>query len=127
MMIKFCEFLSNSAERFHKTNEWKEMVARFSDRLIDPSLVMELIEPFIKFSGAENGKYGEELVSLMEPRLKKWAPKALESIHRDSHMNRARGGRTLNQDTADALLVGFANYAAAPADLALHTGHLYRT
>ena len=68
--------------------------------------------------------YSDEIHVGILGRLEIWAPDALVRIHRNSHMNDADGRNTICNETFDALLVDFINYAVMPMDLAMYTSDL---
>lgn len=67
-----------------------------------------------------------ELFNMLEVYAAEYAPKAIESITRNCHMNNYRGEQ-VSRNTIDALIVDFINFIAYKkgGDLGLYTKDLY--
>lgn len=116
------DVLIEGARRYRNSPNAEAKLASSTGRPIDTDLAKELITPLLTLC---NEVITEEDVRVgLQERLKKWAPSALERIHLNQHMNTAGGGSTLNQDTADALIVDFVNFACIPLDLGLYARDL---
>lgn len=126
LLIRFTKEFRNSAEG-------QALILQLADRPITGELATQLLTPFItvcetevkRLASIQRADNAEIVIEALKRDLVEWAPAALAGIHRNHHMNQARGGGTLNQDTADALIVDYANKAAQPLDLALSTDDLY--
>lgn len=121
-MGKVAEFFMKRAPTFRGSPAAKSFVDGHADALITAELVQEFLKPF-----------AEELIELypsirasVDHRLSKFSVGALAHIHRNRHMNDVREGENvLNDRTADALVVGFANHVSVPLDLAMYTTDLH--
>jgi hypothetical protein len=85
--------------------------------------IKKLLEPYVikvlkKITAPETRE-------LVETRFKTFQRNGLRRIRLNDHMhNFDKKGRIINQDAADALLVGYVNDAVAPLDLALYAENL---
>lgn len=70
-----------------------------------------------------NATYGELSEWLVKKAKQYRKQGVLESIKRNRHMNNYNGD-VVSQDTIDAILVDFVNFAVLPMDLAMYTEDL---
>lgn len=115
----FADMLTTSARIFRHSATGQATIERLADRSIDGELATALIAPMIEQC---KDMFDVDSVERLKNRLKAWAPSAAESIHGYN----THGCRVLNQETADALIVDYANAACTPLDLAMLTSDLKR-
>lgn len=65
-----------------------------------------------------------EVQQLVMDNFEIYAPDALNRVRINAHMHNAKQTDSLDQDSADALLIGFINDACIPLDLALYADDL---
>lgn len=121
-LVRFSEILNQGARDYRHTSSCLALIAELTGQAIDADLASKLIEPMLI---ACSEGHDAEVKWLSQRKLEKWAPQALERIVRNSHMNRANGKTSLDNDTADALIVDYVNFASEPLDLALYTSDLH--
>ena len=118
---EFAEILFRKAKQYHDSNEYKVGVAKLTGNTLDEGVIIELLSPLLTICEQE---LDDDSFFLLKKQLEQWVPFALESIHRNNHLNQAGDCKILNQDTADALIVNFINHACRPLDLGMRADDL---
>lgn len=118
----FVNLIVPQAETYRNGERIQQIIESLNGQRISPEVTRQIIEPFVELVCQHLTEEGVK--QGLKRRLDAWLPDAKTLIERNRHMHDASDTKTLNRDSADALLVSFVNYACIPLDLALYASDL---
>lgn len=117
---QIADLLTEAAQDFYNKRLTNEILPTIVGQEINEDTVKKLIKPYL--SNIKMPKVN--LKHLQQTVLDVYSKDALQCIQRNTHMNDYDGSSVFSQENAEAVLVGFVNYACIPLDLALYTSDL---
>lgn len=118
---QLADVLVANAKKYRNENLVKGIVPKLSGRQVTREIVQWILDPYFSQIMAI---LPSDAGSCVSKRFKDYVPKALDCVKVNTHMHKSRQTESLDQDLADALLVGFVNQACIPLDLALYSQDL---
>ena len=85
---EFANILVRHAQQYCVSDDFKTLLEEHGGGDINTELVLRLLEPLLFRCRPD---YPDDLRRALPIRLNWWAPTALESIHRNHHMNLSEG------------------------------------
>mgnify|MGYP007077456907 CR=1 FL=1 len=117
---QYAEALVENAKTY-RTGELQSLLSTHGGKRITEQVVRDLLQPYVTATLPRlDTPAQEKLTSCFE----RFAPKAMERVRADSHMNNADQTNTVTEANTDAMLVALVNEACMPLDLALYTSDL---